>query len=214
MSAERWIFIASFAVFAAAAAHYCLKVLLSPRAADPAETRGDLLRAVAYSFTGAMSPLKKESARRHVPTYVLGLVFHGGVFVASAWVVIFFFGWKVPLVAATLSVPALAVTAAAGVILLLKRITRRKLRYFSTPDDYFSNILVVGFQAVALAALVNVDIIPALLLYASAVLFYVPLGKLRHAIYFPLARVYLGLFYGKRGVWGSRKSERWEVRDK
>jgi len=61
---------------------------------------------------------------------------------------------------------------------------------------------------------VDVDVIPALMLYASAVLFYVPLGKLRHAIYFPLARVYLGLFFGKRGVWGSRKSERWEVRDR
>ena len=214
MSAERWIFIASFAVFAAAAVYYCLKVLLGPRAADPAETRGDVLRAVAYSFTGAMSPLKKESARRHVPTYILGLVFHAGVFLASAWVVIFFFGWKVPLVVATLSVPALAVTSLAGVILLLKRITRRKLRYYSTPDDYFSNVLVVGFQAVALAALVNVDVIPALMLYASAVLFYMPLGKLRHAIYFPLARVYLGLFFGKRGVWGSRKSERWEIQDR
>jgi hypothetical protein len=214
MSAERWIFIASFAVFAAAAVYYCLKVLLGPRAADPAETRGDVLRAVAYSFTGAMSPLKKESARRHVPTYILGLVFHAGVFVASAWVVVFFFGWKVPLAVATLSVPALAATSLAGVILLLKRMTRRKLRYFSTPDDYFSNILVVGFQAVALAALVDVDVIPAFMLYASAVLLYVPLGKLRHAIYFPLARVYLGLFFGKRGVWGSRKRERWEVRDR
>jgi hypothetical protein len=214
MSAERWIFIASFAVFAAAAVYYCLKVLLGPRAADPAETRGDVLRAVAYTFTGAMSPLKKESARRHVPTYILGLVFHAGVFVASSWVVIFFFGWKVPLAVATLSVPALAATSLAGVILLLKRMTRRKLRYFSTPDDYFSNVLVVGFQAVALAALVDVDVIPALMLYASAVLLYVPLGKLRHAIYFPLARVYLGLFFGKRGVWGSRKSERWEVRDR
>jgi hypothetical protein len=214
MSAERWILLASFAVFAAASLYYCIKVLVTPGAADPAETRGDLLRAVAYSFTGAMSPLKKESARRHVPTYVLGLVFHAGVFLASAWVVVFFFGLKVPLAAATLSVPALAATTLAGVILLLKRITRRKLRYFSTPDDYFSNILVAGFQAVALAALVNVDVIPALMLYASAVLLYVPLGKLRHAIYFPLARVYLGLFFGKRGVWGARKSEKWEVRDR
>ena len=214
MSPERWIFIVSVAVFAAAALYYCCKVLAAPLAHDPSETRGDVLRAVAYSFTGAMSPLKKESARRHVPTYILGLVFHAGVFIASAWVVIFFFGWKVHLAVATLSVPVLAVTGLSGVVLLLKRATRRKLRYYSTPDDYFSNLLVVGFQAVALAALVDVDVIPALMLYASAVLFYVPLGKLRHAIYFPLARVYLGLFFGKRGVWGSRKSERWEVRDR
>jgi len=214
MSPERWIFIVSVAVFAAAALYYCCKVLAAPLAHDPSETRGDVLRAVAYSFTGAMSPLKKESARRHVPTYILGLVFHAGVFIASGWVVIFFFGWKVHLAVATLSVPVLAVTGLSGVVLLLKRATRGKLRHYSTPDDYFSNLLVVGFQAVALAALVDVDVIPALMLYASAVLFYVPLGKLRHAIYFPLARVYLGLFFGKRGVWGSRKSERWEVRDR
>ena len=214
MSVERWILLASFAVFAAAAACYCLKVIFSPRTGDPAESRGDIARAVAYSFTGAMSPLKKESARRHAPTYAFGLLLHGGVAVAAFWVVIFFFGVRVPLVVATLSVSVLAVTSLSGVILLLKRITRRKLRYFSTPDDYFSNILVVGFQALALATLINVELIPALMIYASALLLYIPLGKLRHAIYFPLARVYLGLFFGKRGVWGSRKSEKWEVQDR
>jgi hypothetical protein len=214
MSAERWILLSSFAVSAAAALYYSLGAILSPRRGDPAETRGDVLRAVAYSFTGAMSPLKKESARRHVPTYVLGLLFHAGVFVALAWVVVFFFGISVPLVVATLSVPLLAVTSLAGVVLFVKRITRRKLRYFSTPDDYFSNVLVVGFEAMTLATLVDVDLIPALLLYASALFLYVPLGKLRHAIYFGLARVYLGLFFGKRGVWGSKKGERWEARNR
>jgi len=211
MSVERWILLASFAVSAAAALYYCLKVIFSPRLSDPSETRGDIVWAVAYSFTGAMSPLKKESARRHVPTYALGLLLHGGVVLAAAWVVVFFFGIEVPLVVATLSVPALAVTSLSGVILLLKRITRAKLRYFSTPDDYFSSVLVVGFQALALAALINVELIPALMIYASALLLYIPLGKLRHAIYFPLARVHLGLFFGKRGVWGSRKSEKWEA---
>ena len=44
---------------------------------DPAS--GKERTAVAYSFTGAMSPLKKESAFLHLPTYSAGLIYHRGL---------------------------------------------------------------------------------------------------------------------------------------
>jgi hypothetical protein len=66
----------------------------------------------------------------------------------------------------------------------------------------------------AIAALAVVGMVPAFMIYASALLLYIPLGKLRHAIYFPLARVELGAHFGKRGVWGSGKSDKWEIRDR
>jgi hypothetical protein len=211
VSASRYLLLACFAASTAACLYHCIKVLVSFHPNDPAEKRGDVLRAVAYSLTLAMSPMKKESARRHVPTYVLGLLFHGGIAVALAWLVLWFFGVGAPSGLAEISALVLALAAVAGFMLLIKRATRAKLRRISHPDDYFSNALLVGFELLALAALLGVDIVPAFFIFAGVLLLYIPLGKLRHAMYFVFARIYLGLFFGRRGVWGRKGSEQWRV---
>lgn len=214
MTASRLFLLACFAVSAAASIVQCLCVLRKFRADDPAEARGSILRGVAYSLTLAMSPAKKESARRHIPTYVLGLVFHGGIAIAFVWLAIFFFGMRVPADFAAVSVIVLSASTASGLALLLKRATRAKLRHISIPDDYFSNALLAGFDLMAILALLDVDRIPLFLLYGGALLLYVPLGKLRHALYFVFARVYLGLYFGKRGVWGQKGNSQWRAQNR
>jgi len=214
MTASRWFLLACFAVSTAASLHHLMRVLVSFRPHDPAKTRGSIPRAVAYSLTLAMSPARKESARRHVPTYALGLVFHGGIAVAFVWLAIFFAGVSVPADFAAVSVIVLAASTAAGLALLVKRATRAKLRHISTPDDYFSNALLAGFEVLAIVALLDVDCIPFFLMYGGVLLLYVPLGKLRHALYFVFARVYLGLFFGKRGVWGQKGNSRWRAQNR
>jgi len=210
MSIPHWILLACFGAFVGASLFLCLQVAASARTIDPSKPKGNTWTGVAYSFTGAMSPLKKESARRHVPTYVLGLLFHGGVFVGFAWLVALFFDARAPLVLTRTSVPVLGLTGLCGAALLVKRIVKADLRRLSNPDDYFSNVLVVGFQMMTAVALVESRILPALFVYAGVLLLYVPLGKLRHAIYFPMARIYLGAFFGKRGVWGAKRRNQWE----
>jgi hypothetical protein len=211
MSIPHWILLACFGAFAGASLFICAQVAQIARTFDPSKPRGSAWAGVAYSFTGAMSPLKKESARRHMPTYLLGLFFHGGVFVAFAGLVALFLGARTPLLLTRISVACVLAAALCGVTLLVKRLLKKDLRRLSCPDDYFSNVLVVGFQIMTAASLVDSRIAGPLFIYAAALFLYIPLGKLRHAIYFPLARIYLGEFLGKRGVWGARRGSQWEA---
>ena len=206
--------VVSFGVFVAAASFLVLQVLVSAGTREFSKSRGDSSRAVVYSLTSAMSPLKKESARRHVPTYVMGLLFHAGVFLSFIWLAVRFFGIAVAPVVAHVSAALLVLSSSVGAALFVKRIVKPKLRSFSTLDDYVSNALVVGFEALTAAALFDPVLTPASFIYASALFLYIPLGKLRHAVYFPLARIYLGLFYGRRGVWGAKKRETWETQSR
>jgi nitrate reductase gamma subunit len=176
---------------------------------DHAAPRGRPLAAVAYSFTWAMLPWKKESARLHPASYGLGVAFHLGTFVTFLWVAVLFFGAVLPQGVIAASSVLLGLTAACGLALLVKRIVTPALRYYSNPDDYFSNILVTGLQALAAVCLARGGPDRALLVYAGIVLFYLPLGKLRHAVFFFTARIFLGLFYGRRGVWPSGGGRSW-----
>jgi len=211
MSIPHWILLACFGAFVGASLFICAQIAASARTFDPSKPRGSSWAGVVYSFTGAMSPLKKESARRHMPTYLLGLIFHGGVFFAFAWLVALFFDARAPFIWTKISAWVLGATALCGAALLVKRIVKADLRDLSCPDDYFSNGLVVGFQVMTAAALVEPGFTGALFICAGALFLYIPLGKLRHAIYFPMTRIYLGEFFGKRGVWGAKRGGQWEV---
>jgi hypothetical protein len=203
--------LASFGVFLFAGSFLILQILASRGTKDPSEIRGSTTRAVLYSLTGAMSPLKKESARRHIPTYAMGLVFHAGVFLSFFWLAIHFFDITVPQAVVAGSRLFLIVSSSVGLILFAKRIVKPKLRSFSNLDDYASNLMVVGFEAVTALTLFDADALPVSFIYASVLFLYIPLGKLRHAVYFIPARVYLGLFYGRRGVWGIKRRNECET---
>jgi nitrate reductase gamma subunit len=158
-----------------------------------------------------MLPWKKESARLYPASYLLGVLYHAGTFLGFGWLVVLFFDIGVPAVAARASTVFVSVAALCGLALLAKRIASSNLRYFSSPDDYFSNILVTGWQVLIAAALLRESLIPALMVCSCVLFLYIPVGKLRHAIYFIPARVYLGIFYGRRGVWPVRERRSWRV---
>jgi hypothetical protein len=56
------------------------------------------------------------------------------------------------------------------------------------------------FLAATSAALARPDWMPAMYLSAAVMLFYAPLGKIRHCIYFFLSRLFYGRFIGRRAV--------------
>jgi len=166
-----------------------------------ARRSGNIGKAVRYSFTGAMSPKVKESAYMHMPTYIAGIIYHLGTFLAIFLFLLSFFnfwlhGWIMWAVLAILLTSGLG-----GLGILLKRINKNELRTLSNPDDYISNILVTAFQIITALALIDFSLIPAYYIITSLLLFYFPLGKLKHAVYFFAARYHLGYFYGWRGVW-------------
>lgn len=166
---------------------------------------GSVKEGIVYSFTGAMSPNAKESAYMHLPTYFAGIVYHIGTFASLLMfpVILLFTDIleSLPQVIVFLISSALAVSSICGTGILIKRLMTDKLRYFSSADDYISNILTTAVQAVT--ALVVINTVPDAIYYITATAFFVwlPLGKTKHLLYFFFARIHLGYFYGRRGTW-------------
>ena len=172
---------------------------------DFSKKLGNTGTAIKYSFTGAMKPSKKESAYLHLPTYSAGIIYHTGTFLA---IIIFFLqlsGIKFPVALEYVFSVVLIISAASGTGILIKRILIRKLRRLSCADDYFSNILVTIFQIMTVFLLIGDIYQAAYYIAVTLLLLYVPVGKLRHLIYFFAARYQLGYFYGWRGSWPPSK---------
>jgi hypothetical protein len=167
--------------------------------------RGEVTPAIAYSFLGAMSPTKKESAYLHLPTYVGGLLYHIGTFTSAVLLFVCLLGIEVDGLVRWALVGLLVVSTVSGMAILVKRMAVKTLKALSNPDDYLSNFLVTSFQLFTVARLGDAAFAPFYFLSASLLLLYVPIGKLKHVLYFFAARYHLGLFYGWRGVWPLRR---------
>ena len=178
---------------------HVFKILKLGKPTDFSEPIGKVAPAVVYSFTGGMSPKKKESAFLHLPTYTAGILFHLGTFLSAVLFICYLFNLHFGEVITMILSAFLVVSSLSGIGIFVKRIAKKELRSLSNPDDYISNLLVTGFQ---LATLVYLNFqTPVYFLLVSALLLYLPLGKLKHTIYFFAARYHLGFFYGRRGVW-------------
>ncbi|MEI6887980.1 MAG: hypothetical protein ACOYM0_10210 [Bacteroidales bacterium] len=186
-------------------------ILLFKSASPPdlAPPSGSVAAGIQYSLTLAMSPVKKESAFLHLPTYTAGLIYHLGTFLS---VFLIFILWADVIFPPSLSLGLasfMLVSALCGLGILVKRMIKKGLRELSNPDDYISNILVTAFQIMmALSLAFGTMFTPWLFLTAGLLLLYIPVGKLKHMLYFFAARWQLGLFYGRRGVWPPLKKQK------
>jgi cation transport ATPase len=166
-----------------------------------AKPTGHIGKAVRYSFTGAMSPKVKESAYLHMPTYLAGIAYHLGIFLAIFLFMLRLFdiwmsGWVM-----WVMVVLLLFSGVCGAGVLIKRISKHELRSLSNPDDYISNILVTTFLLMSAIVLLEPTYVPYYFIEVSILLLYFPMGKLKHDVYFFAARYHLGFFYGWRNVW-------------
>lgn len=166
-----------------------------------AEKAGSPWAGVVYAFTGAMRPDRKESAARHPVVFGAGVVLHAAVaanLVGTALVAV-----TPPI--AQLARPLWQGTAlaglASGALLVVRRAAIRDLRAISVPDDFVASAAVAALLAASAAH--HSGLVGAAVLESVAALFllYVPLGKLRHALFFFLARYDLGRRLGRRGVY-------------
>ncbi len=168
---------------------------------------GNLKSAIPYSFTGAMNPLKKESAYLHFPTYTAGIFYHIGTFISIALFFFFLFNINLPSALMWIITGILIFTILSGLGIFVKRIFLKKLRFLSSPDDFISNLLVTVFQTFTVIMLLNKSFSPYYNICAGLLFLYIPLGKLRHVLYFFAARFHLGFYYGWRGVWAPKSHE-------
>ena len=199
-----WLLILAFLYLLVSFIGFARKELPARWRKNPAPPLGKEGPAIAYSYTGAMSPLKKESAYLHLPTYTAGLVFHAALFSAILTLFMLLSGIVLPDIAVLILSCVFALGVLSGLGIFIKRIFKPVLRSISNPDDFISNLLVTGFQLMCLLAINISDLRAALYIYSAILLFYLPLGKLKHSFFFFTSRIALGKYYGARGVWKTK----------
>jgi len=199
-----WLLVAALAYLLISFIGFAIKELPSRWRKNPAPFLGKEGPAIAYSYTGAMSPAKKESAYLHLPTYTAGMLFHVGLFIAIINLFVTMIEIELPGLVLLILSCVFGVGILCGIGILIKRIFKPVLRSISNPDDYISNILVTGFQLMSLLVINKPDFVNALYIYSAILLVYLPAGKLKHSFFFFTSRIALGKYYGSRGVWKTK----------
>ena len=78
------------------------------------------------------------------------------------------------------------------------------------PDDFISTSLVTLFLLMTTLNLILPTVSAVNTIYyicSILLLLYLPLGKLRHVVYYFAARYHLGFFYGWRNVWPNHEKK-------
>ena len=201
MTWYRIISLIAFLICFISLAYHLIRLIKLGSPKDFSVKRGNLKSAITYSFVGGMNPLKKESAYLHLPTYTAGILYHIGTFISIAVFFLFLFHISFTYTIQWILICLLIASSVCGLGIFLKRITLKKLRFLSNPDDFISNILVTAFQIFTLIVLIKEIFAPYYFICVALLLLYLPLGKLKHSLYFFAARYHLGYFYGWRGIW-------------
>ena len=168
---------------------------------DHSRRAGSPGRGLAYNFTVAMTPAHKESVRLHPGKFAVGLLLHVGVIVALLSVVLLLVSPGVGRSALMMTRPIAACALLAGCYLLVRRMFSPTLRAMSTPDDFIAIVASCGLLVLALLDPAASGPRMALLIYTTLLFVYLPLGKLRHAVFFFVARGDFGRRLGYRGVY-------------
>ncbi len=171
---------------------------------DYSTRAGNVIGGVIYNFTWAMLPRHKEVIRNHPVKFLIGVVMHLGIFIAMFKVLVLLI---VP-ASRPLSPVILGVTLGAaslcGIYLFLRRVFSKGLKSMSSPEDYISILITLGFLLAALGHELGIMNSGAFMIYAAVVFFYLPLGKLKHALFFFVARADYGARLGYRGTYPAR----------
>ena len=167
---------------------------------DQSPIKGNISHGITYAFTKGMMPWAKESTRIHMIAYLRGIGFHVGVFAAIGAVIISpFWTYLPPLLLLILSWVLIlgAILGAAGGIM---RIMEHNLRGLSLPDDHFAVWLTTLFIMVTGLAVINDAFVIPMYIVSAITFIYIPLGKIRHCLYFFFSRIFFGKFFGRRAV--------------
>lgn len=186
-----------------AAAALAVQVIMAGRGGrrDFSRRAGDPGRGVIYNFTTAMTPTRKEAARRHPAEFATGMVFHAGTIMALASVPVLLLSPTIGSGMVAFCRPLFAVSFIAGLVLFVRRLASRNLRLMSAPDDYVAILVTCGLLVFVFYSRPGFQGQIPLMVYAAMLFVYLPIGKLRHIAFFFAARADLGYRLGHRGVY-------------
>jgi nitrate reductase gamma subunit len=152
-----------------------------------------------------MMPWAMESTRTKLFIYFQFALFHIGVTVAIA------LSFVIPYAPTVLNIPYMisiiqiltGLAFVIGILRIIRRTGDKYMRAISTPDDYFSLLLLtVWFFFTTLSVPNNGGWIQATYFILTAFfLIYVPFSKISHYLYYPFTRYYFGKTMGYRGTY-------------
>lgn len=168
--------------------------------ADNSPIKGSIPHGIQYAFTTGMMPWAKESTRIHMLAYLRGIGFHIGIFAAIGAVLISPFWGSLPALLSQALFWLLLLGAILGAAGGIMRLAEQNLRGLSLPDDHFAVWLTTLFISTAALALLDQALMVPMYLISAITFAYVPLGKIRHCLYFFFSRLFFGKFFGRRAV--------------
>jgi nitrate reductase gamma subunit len=172
-------------------------------------------RGIIYSWFNIASPWAMESTRRQFLLYVQFVIFHLGV--VGAIGLSFIIPYAPSVLQSPTPVLVLQVVIGAafvvGLIRIVRRVSNKYMRSISTPDDYFSLLLLTVWFAFAFLSAPNSTAggewpLLTYFILTAFFLIYVPFSKISHYLYYPFTRYYLGKTMGHRGVYPLRREPR------
>jgi nitrate reductase gamma subunit len=185
------------------------------RQASTSRRNTDRSKGAAYSLFNVAMPWGMESTRRRPLFYLQFAVFHLGVVAAIG--MSFIIPYVPQLMTPTVTLALQVVMGAAcvvGLLRLVRRVANPYMRAISSPDDYFSLVLLTAWFLFAvlaaprgIAARGEWASLTYFLLTAFFLL-YVPFSKISHYLYYPFGRIYLGRTLGHRGVFPLQRGPR------
>ncbi len=165
-------------------------------------------KGVIYSWINIAMPWEMESTRTKALLYAQFVIFHLGVVAAIG------LSFIIPYAPQLLELRAISITlqitiAAAFIVSLMRvyrRIADKYMRAISSPDDYFSLILLTVWFFFAFFAVPNrpdegETVLLMFFILTAFFLIYVPFSKISHYLYYPFTRYYFGKTMGYRGVY-------------
>ena len=166
-------------------------------------------KGILYSWANIAMPWAMESTRKNILMYVQFVIFHLGVTLAIA--LSFIIPYAKMLLDIPGVVPGLQVVIGAafvvGIMRIIRRVASPYMRAISSPDDYFSLVLLTVWFLSAVLAAPNPEqtvagkwCLLAFFVLTAFFLIYVPFSKISHYLYYPFTRYYFGKSMGYRGV--------------
>jgi nitrate reductase gamma subunit len=170
------------------------------------------VRGVLYSWAIIGMPWAMESTRRRPFLWIQFVLFHLGVTAAIALSFIIPYGpglleGRGPVLFLQVLIGA---ALAVGVVRMVRRVGDRYMRAISSPDDYFSLVLLTVWFFFAVLAAPNDPArgewrLLGFFILTAFFLIYVPFSKISHYLYYPFTRFYLGRTLTHRGVYPIRR---------
>jgi len=186
--------------------------LAKDRSAPGNPIQSDKKRGARYSFFNVAMPWSMESTRKPKGFifYLSFVIFHLGV---VAGITLAFVSTIAPdfLRNQAVGYPMLAFLIGAllvSIYRVFRRTLRPLMRLISTPDDYFSLVMLTIWFALGTCTqaylmgiwgMTSEMLLVAYLYLTSFFLLYVPFSKISHYLYYPFTRIYIGRALGQRG---------------